>query len=65
MLLSSPDRWQQAKTQQPIGVVSPVISIEKIYNLLDEYSKNVFVSKLHIWSNFIRYNERIWTIYWE
>jgi len=28
MLLSSQGRWQQAKTQQPIGVVSLVISVE-------------------------------------
>jgi len=28
MLLSNPGRFQQAKTQQPIGIVSPVICIE-------------------------------------
>lgn len=28
-----PGRWQQAKMQQPVGVVSPLISIELIYDL--------------------------------
>ena len=34
MPLINPGRWQQAKREQPIIAVSPVISLEQIYNLL-------------------------------
>jgi len=46
MLLNSPGGWKQANAQQPIGVVSPVISYT-IYNLLGRTRATAGIGRRH------------------